>query len=252
MSNILAGMEIANRAVDIGGKVVDIVEDGLDRNQAREKNKTEANVALAANVIREADAALGVLLNAAYKVDEISSIVQQKGPYGFIHRQALIKYNGMNAKLVWDYIAWNQLTIEILASANTSIKYSIAEKLDDDTTNQLYKKLLRVEGIEVIANTALPYHGSKVNKGAFAGCRISNYADKVCILDDDYDRYILLTAENVHSCRFIEEKFDISRMKTYHYYEIVFSDGDKKHNSYIRINEKYRKYLEKYVTVTLN
>ena len=41
LAAIGAGVEIANRAVDIGGKVVNIVEDGLDRNQERGIEKTK-------------------------------------------------------------------------------------------------------------------------------------------------------------------------------------------------------------------
>ena len=95
------------------------------------------------------------------------------------------------------------------------------------------------------AKTALNLknHGSKVKMGLFADCIITNFADRACIIDDENNIYIELTSANVIKCRYIEEKFRPSKMKKYYYYEILFNDGNK---SYVRMSDKYRKYLEKY------
>ena len=93
-------------------------------------------------------------------------------------------------------------------------------------------------------------HGSKVKQGGFAECSITNYADKACIFDEINDRFIFLLADNVTSCRFVKEKFRTSKMKTYYYYEIEFTDGETNYNSYIRVSKKYRECLEKYVSIT--
>lgn len=279
LAAIGAGVEIANRAVDIGGKVVNIVEDGLDRNQERGIRKNKADVALVGDIIQQADTALSVILKAANVADQINRIIHLHGPYGFIHKQTLIRYNGKNAKLVQDYIFWNELTVEVFVPSDVSVKYSIASKLSDKETEKLYNQILltctfenipdaaeilinakrAVESViieldpalmEKIENYLGTYHGSKVKQGAFAECRIAKYADKACILDEANNRCILLTSENVQSCRFVEEKFKLSRMKTYYYYEIDYTDGSDTYNSYIRVSEKYRKCLEKYVAIT--
>lgn len=87
-------------------------------------------------------------------------------------------------------------------------------------------------------------HGSKVKMGEFAEATIEMYGDKACIkLNENGSKVLLLTSDTIHSYRFIEEKFHISRMKDYYYYDITFKDGS---TSYVRMSEKYRDAMLRY------
>lgn len=147
---IKAGLAIADQGVDIGGKVVKIVDEAVDHAHNRKIERNETNVKLAAEVIQEADTALGVMLKAADVSNYINRIKRMYGPYGFVHRQDFIQVNGKNAKIVWDYILWNELTIEIFVPGDVSIKYSIAEKTSDKETERLYNKILNSPDIIVL------------------------------------------------------------------------------------------------------
>ena len=101
--------------------------------------------------------------------------------------------------------------------------------------------------ITVLAKRIVGYqkgnHGSKVKEGAYEDCEIDMYDDKACIIVDA-DEIVLLTSDTIESCRFIEEKYRVKKMKTYYYYKIQFKDGQK---SYVRMSKKYRDAMENYL-----
>ena len=131
MEEIIAGVEIVDRVVNIGGKVVDIVQKKLDHNMV-----------VAAETIQQADAVLSLILKAANVATEINRIIQLRGPYGIIHKQALIQYEGKNAKLVWDYLLWNSLTVEVFVPGDVSLKYIIATQLSDEESERWFDSIV--------------------------------------------------------------------------------------------------------------
>ena len=87
-------------------------------------------------------------------------------------------------------------------------------------------------------------HGSKVKMGAFCECSIEMFGDKACIIaNEDEGEVVFLTAENIQSYKFIEQKRRAPSMHTYFYYEIYFKDGC---SSYVRMRRKYRDAMEMY------
>ena len=84
---------------------------------------------------------------ALYNANRIAQFIKN-GPYGIIHKQAFIEYNGKKAKLVWDYVLWNELTVEVFNTVSdtdkdvNTVKYSIAEKISDSEMEKMFNEIL--------------------------------------------------------------------------------------------------------------
>lgn len=240
VGEIKAAVEAADKVVDIGGKAANIAEDILDRKQARTIRNNEAKVVLAGDIIQDVEAAVPI-------VDELVDI---GGKMWHLHEEALERKQERKVQNVKDKIEMIHDGIDAAKDIADKVPAALdaVENAKDATVHfavnfspMLTKKIKDYLGKD---------HGSKVKQGSFAECSITNFADKACIFDEANNRSIFLISDNVYSCRFIKEKFRPSKLKTYYYYEIDFTDGDNKYNSYIRVSEKYRKCLEKYVAIT--
>ena len=64
--------------------------------------------------------------------------------YGFIHKQAFIKYRGKEGRLVWDFILLNELTFE---DSTTGEQYSLGISASDKKTEALFNELVSRFGI---------------------------------------------------------------------------------------------------------
>ena len=69
---------------------------------------------------------------------------EMKGKYGFIHKQAIIKYRGKEGRLVWDYILFNELTFE---DSETGKQYSLGMSASDKKTEAIFNELVSRYGV---------------------------------------------------------------------------------------------------------
>ena len=77
-------------------------------------------------------------------LDAIGGFVKStKGEYGFIERQAFIKYRGKEGRLVWDYILLNELTFE---DSETGEQYSLGKSASDKKTEKIFNELVEKYG----------------------------------------------------------------------------------------------------------
>ena len=88
-------------------------------------------------------------LNSVLKI--LSAIVEighaaaeLKSKYGIIHKHAFIHYQGMDGRLVWDYILLNELTFEDSA---TGKQYSLGLSASDKKTEEIFNELVKRYGI---------------------------------------------------------------------------------------------------------
>ncbi len=81
-------------------------------------------------------------------------------------------------------------------------------------------------------------HGSKVKEGVFAECSIEMFDDKAgIIVNRDKQEVVMLTRDNILSCKFVKSKKRGIKLQTYYYYHITFHDGQK---CQARMRKKYR------------
>lgn len=112
----------------------------------------------------------------------------------------------------------------------------VAEKVGEVIITNIGKKIIIYTGKD---------HGSKVKMGAYAECPIELFGDKACIVvNGDMGNVILLTSDNIRSCRYVKEKKRGIPRHTYFYYNIVFKNGEE---SYVRMRRKYRDAMENYL-----
>ncbi|MBR5515293.1 MAG: hypothetical protein IKU52_03730 [Clostridia bacterium] len=61
--------------------------------------------------------------------------------YGIVHKSAVIKYNGIEGWLIWDYLLVNELTFEEKESGKKhSLKVTVSDKKMEACFNELVEK----------------------------------------------------------------------------------------------------------------
>lgn len=206
------GVDIADKAVDVAGKGVEIIDEHKAREQQRKFAAIKEGVDIGGQI-----------------VDIATAYMRNKQDMENEQRIEDLKYLQMKINVINDIIDRAPEAINNISNAGSELINAFIIAKNDFVR---LKDALNLKD-----------HGSKVKMGLFAECSIDRYADRVCIIDKDNGLYIPLTSNNVKKCRYIEEKVRPTKMKKYYYYEIIFNDGN---SSYVRMSDKYRKYLEKY------
>ena len=67
------------------------------------------------------------------------SFVLRDKPYGIVKQRKEIMYNGQQGWLVWDYIIYNEITLEYDGN-----KISMFNSMSDDETQKTFDELLKI------------------------------------------------------------------------------------------------------------
>ena len=86
-----------------------------------------------------------------------------------------------------------------------------------------------------------PHSGSKVKDGMYKGCKLKIYGSEVQIEDEINMESISLTPKYVKECKKTEKYFNVTKVKNYYHYEIIYNDGT---SSYVRMSKRYHQLID--------